>query len=340
MKRSRAERKADAERWAVAERQRRARRAELKDKIDRLRWRVRESRQRLREDVPRVRLACREARKLLKARIAIVRAELARLLKVERPALRQRCKDEPRETRERLRAEVARRVHDLAAARGYVAELRKRGELRLVGVRRPNKREGIEALEALEHSDHEVEVSIPAELVPAWHARRAFTEPTPYASRLEVFLEWAEDHPADAARYRLDVEEDPRVLEALVEREKHEHERAAKPTPKKPPRSSAPHVDAAREEKRRTEFDKGWRAAVAEMVEDRWSREVARSFLVQASPGCDPYSVGFDTAIRLYGDGEALEELARLVRPSERFYRAELVCDERGALEPGEEIPF
>ena len=337
MKRTRAERKADAERWAIAERQRRARRAELKDRIDRLRFAARDSRRRLREEVPRVREACRQARKLLKARIAIVRAELARLLHVERPALRKRCKNEPREVRARLRHEVAERVRELAAARGYVAEVRRRGELKITGLRRPNKRDAIEALERLEHSDHEVEVSIPPELVPAWHARRAFTEPTAHASRLEVFLEWAQDHPSDAARYRLNAEEDPRVLEALVELEKREHERSARPTPK-PKRRRAPHVDARLEAQRRQEFDRGWSMAARELIGDHWSREVAAAFLEQASRRFDPFSVGYDTLIATYRDGAELRELAGMVRPSERFYRPELVHEDLPA--EGEEIPF
>lgn len=291
----------------------------------------------MREEVPRVRAACREARKLLKARIAIVRAELARLLHVERPALRQRCKNEPREVRDRLRHEVAERVRELAAARGYVAEVRRRGELRLTGVRRPNKRDALEALEALEHSDHEVEVSIPPELVPAWHARRAFTQPTMHASRLEVFLEWAQDHPADAARYRLNVEEDPRVLDALAELEKREHERAARPTPKKKPRR-APHVDARLEAQRRQEFDRGWSMAARELLADQWSREGAAAFLEQASKRSDPFNLGFDALIATYRDGAELRELAGIVRPSERFYRPELVHEDAPA--EADEIPF
>lgn len=335
VRRSKAERAAEAERWVRDEQRRKARRVALADGIDRIVFRIRETRRRLREDVPAIRNALRELRLALKAKIREVRAELHRLIREERPALRKR-KNEPRELRDQLRTELAARVHELAVARGFVAELKKRGELKVIGIRRPTKRDEHAVRERIEHEDHEVEVSLPEELLPAWHAQRAFIDASPYASKLENFLDWAHNHRADVARHRLDAQEDPRVLEAMLEQEKREHATTKKPTPKKK-RSSSGAVASRREAGERTEFDRGWAHAAREMKQDQWSRETAQAYLSQVGKHYDAFSRGFDDAIHAYvADGLGLDEIARMVRPSETYFHPN-----DDALELAEpEIPF
>lgn len=326
MRRSKAERLADAERYVIEEQRRQARRRELVDRISMLRFRVRDARRAVRERAPAIRASCRVARQRLREQIAEVRAELVRLLREERPALIKRCRNEPRAVRAAALEELSERVRELARARGYMAELRRGGEFRVIGLKRPSKRDALEVRERLDHEDHEIEVSLPDELLPAWRARKHLIEATPRTGRREMFLDWVHDHPNDAARYAHDEHEDPRVLEALVELEQREHKKASKKTKR---RTRDPVMMTKRERGERDLFDRGYSDAVREMIGDGWARSTAEAFLAQTTHRADSFSRGFDQAVREYAEGAELGEQRLIVRPS----------DGRFAQDAGE-VPF
>ena len=225
---------------AKAEAQRR--RAHWKAKLGALRAALREARRELAPRIKDVRAACRGARRGLAFRIKEVRAELHRLIHVERKALAQRCKNEPREVREAGLAQIAQLARDYATTRGYVAELRRGGEFKIKGLKSPLHTMSVR--ERREQSDHEVEVNLPPELVPAWHAKKHEIHATPRSSRTDVFLSWAHDHPADAASFYYVEAENVAELEREEKRAAAEHEKAKERSrAKRPKRQRAPVVD-------------------------------------------------------------------------------------------------
>lgn len=229
---------------AKAEAQRR--RAHWKAKLGALRAALREARRELAPRIKDVRAACRGARRGLAFRIKEVRAELHRLIHVERKALAKRCKNEPREVREAGLAQIAQLARDYATTRGYVAELRRGGEFKIKGLKSPLHTMSVR--EQSEQSDHEVEVNLPPELVPAWQAKKHEIHATPRSSRTDVFLSWAHDHPADAASYYYVEAENVAELEREEKRAAAEHERAKEKTrAKRPKRERAPVVDVVDE---------------------------------------------------------------------------------------------
>ena len=217
------------------------RRAHWSGKLLELRAALREARRALAPRVREVRAACKGARRGLDFRIKEVRAELQRLIHVERKALAKRCKNEPREVREQGLEEIAKRAREYASTRGYVAELRRGGEFRIKGLRSPLHTMSVR--EQREQSDHEVEVNLPPELIPAWHAKKHEIHATPRSSRTDVFLAWVHDHPADAASHYYIEAENVRELEREEKRAAAEHEKAKGRTKVKRPKRAAVDVD-------------------------------------------------------------------------------------------------
>jgi len=165
-----------------------------------------------------LRAAIAEARALKKQRVKSVRAA-ARLgvLGARRSLLELR---QALRTAQRAAARVGRYVVPGAKAAGastVAAELAKHeGRLRAAMLTLAEERKYRAApkasgtasrAERVEESDTHVKGDIPPELVPAWEKVKRSMHATARRSRAEVFLEWAENNPTDAARYAWEADE-------------------------------------------------------------------------------------------------------------------------------------
>jgi len=165
------------------------------------------------------------ARELKRVKVAAIRVRCKALSEKAR-ALRL----EAAECRATARGVSAARGVDVLHARALVDAERKHqssvrryskpAKLKRGAGQKPARSSSTLAAERRQHSDDEVEQSLPAELVPVWHAVKRHVKETPRMTRLEAFLHWAHDHPEQV--YEITAAVDEKALREL-ERQEADH---------------------------------------------------------------------------------------------------------------------
>lgn len=137
--------------------------------------------------------SCRDARAKLKAKHEHERARLRASIAAERVAARGSCQSLRDATREQTTTIVRQLLEVHGAARHRLDQLIKHAPART----RRDVSGLVSSVERRAESDDRVRVELPADLVPVFDAVRGRIHATDYASRAEVFLQWAAEHPAE-----------------------------------------------------------------------------------------------------------------------------------------------
>lgn len=192
-----------------------SRRKDARARVKQLRADLKRAREERKQRMQAVRQQCRDARARLRVRIEQQRRELKAAIAAERYAQRHQCQASRDATREQALAKVqglATSLHRATLLRSELARAT-RGTRKAADVH-------VTAAERKQESDDAVRRELPRELVPVFNAVRREIHASPRASRAEVFLQWAHDHPArvleiqagDVERWIRDMEREERAL--------------------------------------------------------------------------------------------------------------------------------
>lgn len=186
-------------------------RESIKSAKQRRRALAKEAVERCRAERARVREHYKRERERL---LAELRAERER----ERQAARDRCKVRKRDARAEGTTALGGAELALRGERDYQRELR-RAELDAKARQRELRRQAT-AKERRGESDDEVRRNLPPELVPVFNRVARRIRPSARASRTEVFLKWAEEHPSEIVAAETE-RADREVAELVREHERH-----------------------------------------------------------------------------------------------------------------------
>lgn len=195
----------------LAQDQRRAARARIKDLGDRLRHAKRERRRRVKYARGRCKAVRKEVREQANAIRARHRAAARDEIIAVRTVANSTCAVATTKALDKAERSAQRAGAALDAERAYQATVMR-------GAQRKPRPTGADvrraARERMHESDEQVAVNLPEELLPVWRERASKTKPTDRATRTEVFLDWAHNHSADVARIiSRDVDAQIRELE-------------------------------------------------------------------------------------------------------------------------------
>jgi hypothetical protein len=226
----------------------RERRAKARADLARLRQNIAHAKAGQREAIKAVRELCRHRLRDVRAAAVELRAALREQVKAERRELAERIARQRAELRDEIKRaladakgqcaeDVARAItagrRDVERALRELAEAREMRDLmfprRKAGPKRERREIAAEvarrAAERRQEDDDEVRSNIPEELIPVFEKVKRKIKATPYASRTEVFLEWAAEHGETVAE--IQNEEIARQLRAW-EREERQLAKALK----------------------------------------------------------------------------------------------------------------
>jgi hypothetical protein len=152
-----------------------------------------------RRAVAQVRDECKAARARLIEDARARRVALADAIREEREALRGSCHMRV----DRARAATAAAIEEARKTAVHLDKLRR--VTRTPAQQAAAERARLRMAERISESDDDVRRQLPRALVSAWEKVKAKIKPSKRATRLERFLEWAEEHAGDIARW--DAEE-------------------------------------------------------------------------------------------------------------------------------------
>jgi hypothetical protein len=195
-----------------------------------LRSRLKHARGQRAQQMRKARGICRAARKSVSARARQVRELHRRAADAEITLLREEqksaCSAAAARARRKAEQSIKRAGAALDAEQRYQAEIARHA-------RKPrhSRADSLRAARERAHeSDDQVAHNLPSELQAVWRARAKLTKPTDRATRTEVFLQWAHDHPADVQRLMV-ADIDRQVAQWVKEERSHarrdKHSRAA-----------------------------------------------------------------------------------------------------------------
>lgn len=191
-----------------------------REQIAALRKRLKHARGQRSQKMRRARGICRAARKDTRARARAVRELHRRAAESEINALRAEAKGSCSAAAHRARRKAEESIRRAGAALDY--EQKYQGTIARAA-RKPklSRKDVLRATRERAHeSDDHVAGNLPTELQAVWRARAKFTRPTDRASRTEVFLQWAHDHPADVQRLMV-ADIDRQVAQWVKEERSH-----------------------------------------------------------------------------------------------------------------------
>lgn len=193
-----------------------------REKLAELRGAIARAKQHRRELVTGAVERCRAERVALRQRYRARKEQLLAELRAERQRERDlargRCASRKQSARAAGGEGVTTAAKALRTERSFMREMR-----RTERDARARERVRVSAAERRAESDDEVRANLPPELVPVFERVRRSIKPSSRASRTEVFLRWAEEHPDEIVA--LEAEAADRAVAALV-RERQQHERA------------------------------------------------------------------------------------------------------------------
>jgi hypothetical protein len=178
-------------------------RRKAREKLADLRAQIRSARMQRRTAIKNAKERCRSERLAARERARALRirglAELREAARLERQAARDVCLLSKNEARKK--DEIERRRGELAAEAKYQADMR-----RIERSNKSRRREHphVTYIERRAESDDTVRANISPDLVPLFERVKRGIKSTPRASRTEIFLKYAEEHPDEV----LDVIED------------------------------------------------------------------------------------------------------------------------------------
>lgn len=194
-----------------------------REKLRTLREAIRAAQQKRRELVKGAVERCRAERARLRQNYRTRKAQLLAELKAERAREKQLARDRCRARKRGARAEGTTALGVAESTfrneRAFMRELR-RAELDAKARQRELRRSS-SAAERRAESDDEVRANLSPELVPVFNRVRGSIRPSRRASRTEVFLRWAEEHPDEVIAFEAE-RADREVAELVREHQKHQ----------------------------------------------------------------------------------------------------------------------
>ncbi len=178
-------------------------RRKAREKLAELRLQIRSARTQRRDAIKNAKERCRSERLAARERARALRirglAELREAARLERQAARDVCVLSKSEARKK--DDIERRRGELAAEAKYQADIR-----RIERSNKSRRREHphVTYIERHAEDDDTVRANISPDLVPLFERVKRGIKATPRASRTEIFLKYAEEHPDEV----LDVIED------------------------------------------------------------------------------------------------------------------------------------
>jgi hypothetical protein len=178
-------------------------RRQAREKLADLRLQIRSARRQRRDAIKNAKERCRSERLAARERARALRirglAELREAARLERQAARDVCTTSKNEARKK--DDVERRRDELAAEAKYQADMR-----RIERSNKSRRREHphVTYIERRAEDDDTVRANVSLDLVPLFERVKRGIKATPRASRTEIFLKYAEEHPDEV----LDVVED------------------------------------------------------------------------------------------------------------------------------------
>lgn len=184
-------------------------RRKAREKLAELRLQIRSARTQRRDAIKNAKERCRSERLAARERARALRirglAELREAARLERQAARDVCMLSKNEARKK--DDIERHRGELAAEAKYQADMRR---IERSNKSRRQEHPHVTYIERRAEDDDTVRANISPDLVPLFERVKRGIKATPRASRTEIFLKYAEEHPDEV----LDVIEDK--TEALI----------------------------------------------------------------------------------------------------------------------------
>ncbi len=190
------------------------------------------------EALTRARDRCRADRLTLRARVEALREQalekLREAVRLQRDAARTTCTLQKAEARNATQPALERAKKELDAERAYQEEL---ARIAAGNRKRRAERPRPSSAERRGESDDEVRANLRSDLVPLFDKVRAQIKGSARASRTEVFLEYAEQHPGEVLAVLEDASD---ALVRKLEAEQAKQARATHRTSTRPTRRARP----------------------------------------------------------------------------------------------------